>query len=116
MWRVDIPLKILDVLSPYMSQQDEKPRITTGAEIYTEDGRKLGTVRGFDEHGFNVTAEGGIEGLSIEHHRAGHEFGEGELMWRCWKCGEMGKLDGDIPDECPSCGTEKEDIYYWTED
>ncbi|MFD1646958.1 DUF7130 family rubredoxin-like protein [Haloarchaeobius litoreus] len=99
-----------------MSQQDEKPRISFGAGIYTEDGTKVGHVRGFDEHGFQVTAEDGIEGLSIEHHRAGHEFGEGELMWRCWECGEMGKLDSDIPDECPNCGTEKEDIYYWTED
>ncbi|WP_256296018.1 DUF7130 family rubredoxin-like protein [Haloarchaeobius salinus] len=99
-----------------MSQQDEKPRISFGTGIFTEDGTKVGHVRGFDEHGFHVTAEEGIEGLSIEHHRAGHEFGEGELMWRCWGCGEMGKLDADIPDECPSCGTEKEDIYYWTED
>jgi rubrerythrin len=36
-------------------------------------------------------------------------------MWRCWKCGEMGQIE-NIPDECPSCGAPKEDIYYWQED
>jgi rubrerythrin len=37
-------------------------------------------------------------------------------MWRCWECGEMGKLDTDLPEACPACGAAKEDLYYWTED
>ncbi len=96
--------------------ESQQTKLRFGTDIYTEDGTKVGTIRGFDEHGFYVTAEEGIEGMSIEHIRAGHEFGEGELMWRCWECGEMGRLDSDIPDNCPNCGTSKEDIYYWTED
>ncbi|WP_435359895.1 DUF7130 family rubredoxin-like protein [Haloarchaeobius sp. DFWS5] len=96
--------------------ESEQTRLRFGTDIYTEDGTKVGTVRGFDEHGFYVTADDGMQGMSIEHIRAGHEFGEGELMWRCWNCGEMGRLDGDIPDNCPDCNASKEDIYYWTED
>jgi rubrerythrin len=37
-------------------------------------------------------------------------------MWRCWDCGEMGRLEGDLPSSCPSCGAEKEELYYWAED
>ncbi len=87
-----------------------------GDVIYDEDGNRLGTIRGFDEHGFYVTTEGGIEALSIEHTRSGHEFGEAELMWRCWNCGEMGRIDDELPETCPNCDAPKEDIYYWTED
>lgn len=97
-----------------MSQ--EPPHVGVGQTVYTESGRKLGTVRGFDEDGFYVTTREGIVSLSIEHERAGHEFGEGELMWRCSNCGEMGDLDEGMPDECPNCGVPREDIYYWTED
>ncbi|MCT9094793.1 hypothetical protein [Haloarchaeobius sp. HME9146] len=96
--------------------ESQQTKLRFGTDIYTEDGTKVGTIRGFDEHGFYVTADEGIEGMSIEHIRAGHEFGEGELMWRCWECGEMGRLNNDIPDTCPDCGTGREDIYYWTED
>ena len=37
-------------------------------------------------------------------------------MWRCTVCGEMGEIDGGLPDTCPSCDTEKENLMYWTED
>ncbi|WP_313692858.1 DUF7130 family rubredoxin-like protein [Halorarum halobium] len=95
---------------------DEQPSVGVGQTVYTESGRSLGTVRGFDEDGFYVTTRDGIESLSIEHERAGHEFGEGELMWRCSDCGEMGEIDDDLPVECPNCGAPREHIYYWTED
>ncbi len=85
-----------------------------GETVYSEEGVALGTIRGFDEHGFYVTQEEGIEALSSEHVTPGLS-GEGELMWRCWSCGEMGELE-DIPEECPNCGAPKEDIYYWVED
>lgn len=97
-----------------MSQ--ESPDVEVGTTVYTEDGEKIGTVRGFDEDGFFVTTREGVESLSVEHERAGGSFGEAELMWRCSNCGEMGKLDDDIPDTCPNCGAPKEDLYYWTED
>ena len=90
--------------------------VTIGSEVYSEDGSKLGTIRGFDSDGFFVTTEEGIAKFSVKHERSGHDFGEAELMWRCTECGEMGDLEGGIPDECPNCGAPKEGLYYWTED
>jgi rubrerythrin len=95
---------------------ENSPSPTIGTVVYTEDGRELGRVRGFDEDGFFVTTREGIEGLSIEHERAGHEFGEAELMWRCTRCGEMATLDDGLPETCPNCDAPKEELYYWTED
>ena len=93
----------------------DDPRVMAGEAVYDDQGRKLGTVRGFDEDGFYVTTEEGIESLSVEHERSGHDFGEAELMWRCSECGEMGDVEA-LPEECPNCGAPKEALYYWTED
>lgn len=90
--------------------------VAPGTEVYDEDGTLLGTVRGFEEGGFFVSTREGIEALSIEHARSGHDFGEAELMWRCTNCGEMGRIDEGLPETCPNCGTEKENIMWWTED
>ncbi|WP_266079593.1 DUF7130 family rubredoxin-like protein [Haladaptatus caseinilyticus] len=97
-------------------EETDVEKIELGQKVHDEDGNKLGTIRGFDESGFYVTMREGYEALSIGHARAGHEFGEAELMWRCSNCGEMGDLDGGLPDNCPNCDVPKEDIYYWTED
>lgn len=96
--------------------EEEVLTIDMGQTVYDADGNAIGNVRGFEEGGFFVTTREGVEGLSIEHARSGHEFGEAELMWRCTNCGEMGEIEGGIPDECPNCGVPKEDIMYWTED
>ena len=93
----------------------EKQRLAVGETVYDDDGTALGTVRGFDEDGIFVTTRAGIEALSIEHERAGHEFGEAELVWRCSQCGAVGDLD-EMPDECPDCAAPREDLYYWIED
>jgi rubrerythrin len=90
-------------------------QLTVGQTVYDDEGTKLGTVRGFDEDGFFVTTREGIEALSVEHERAGHEFGGAELVWRCSQCGAIGEL-GDLPEECPDCAAPREDLYYWTED
>lgn len=95
--------------------EEEMSRLDLGEAIYDNEGRKLGTIRGFNEGGFYVTMREGIEELSIHHARSGHDFGEAELMWRCTECGEMGDVE-DIPDTCPNCGAPKEALYYWTED
>ena len=95
---------------------DEGTRVTFGETLYNEHGEQVGTVRGFDEHGFYVTTLEGIAGLSIEHLRAGHEFGEAELMWRCRNCGEMDDLVEEFPEACPSCDAPKEELYYFIED
>jgi rubrerythrin len=89
--------------------------LTVGQTVYDDEGAKLGTVRSFDENGVFVTTREGIEALSVEHERAGHEFGGAELVWRCSRCGAVGEL-GDLPAECPDCAAPREDLYYWTED
>ncbi|WP_415378617.1 hypothetical protein [Halosimplex sp. TS25] len=97
-----------------MSQPAEEIEIGFGQAVYDDEGNQLGTVRGFDEHGFYVTTDEGIAALSGEHLATG-EAAEAELMWRCWECGEMGDVE-DLPDACPNCGAAREDIYYWIED
>lgn len=94
----------------------ERQQLGLGTGVYTEDGERIGRIRGFDEDGFYVTRREGLEGMSVEHVRSGHEFGEAHLMWRCLECGEMGALDDELPEACPSCGSGREEIYYWTED
>ena len=93
----------------------EQPRLAVGKTVYDDDGTELGTVRGFDEDGFFVTTRDGIAALSIEHERAGHAFGEAELVWRCSQCGAIGDLES-WPAACPDCDAPREDLYYWTED
>ena len=90
--------------------------LSVGQSIYDEDGNELGQVRGFDQAGFFVTTREGVEARTVEHARSGKEFGEANLMWRCMECGEMGEIEGGLPDACPGCGTEREDLMYWTED
>jgi hypothetical protein len=90
--------------------------VSIGMTLYTEDGRTVGTVRGIEEGGVFVSMREGAEALSIEHARTGQAFGEGELMWRCMNCGEMGEIDEGLPDTCPDCGVAKEELMYWTED
>ena len=97
-----------------MSKTEERTDIDFGQTVYDDDGNPLGTVRGFDEHGFYVTTADGVATLSSEHITAG-TTGQAELMWRCWGCGEMGDV-AQVPDTCSSCGAPREDIYYWTED
>ena len=92
---------------------DER-RLRFEQTVYDERGEELGTIRGFDDDGFYVTAEEGAVPLETEHTRSA-SVGEMDLMWRCWACGELGKI-AEIPEGCPSCGAPKEDIYYWTED
>lgn len=90
--------------------------VKLGKKVYNTDGELLGEVRGIEERGFFVTSREGVERLSIEHARSGQKFGEAELMWRCSECGEMGEIEEGFPESCPNCGTEKENIMYWTED
>ncbi|WP_135827341.1 DUF7130 family rubredoxin-like protein [Halorussus halobius] len=96
--------------------EDAITKLKLGESVYDEDGDRLGKIRGFEEGGFFVTTRDGVEGMSVEHARSGHDFGEAELMWRCTNCGEMGEIDDGIPDECPNCGEPKEALMYWTED
>lgn len=87
-------------------------QVTFGQTVYDDEGNELGRVRGLDEHGFYVTTSRGVVAFSAE---AQSKSGEKLLMWRCWECGETGRIE-DIPDRCPSCGAGREEIYYWQED
>lgn len=98
-----------------MSQEEPETVVSIGQTVYDDDGSDLGTVRGFTDDGFVVTTREGMDGLSIEHERSGHEFGEAELVWRCSSCGEVGTLD-QFPDECPGCGADRSEVYYTIED
>jgi len=98
-----------------MSQRSADRQVEFGTTVYDEDGEPLGTVRGFDANGFYVTAEREDAVLSVDHERT-DRAGEAELMWRCWECGEMGNLSAELPSSCPSCGADREELYYWTED
>lgn len=94
---------------------DDQPKVTIGTTVYNDDGERLGRVRGFEEDAFVVSTAEGIAAFSVEHERAGHGFGEAELLWRCSECGALGEVE-DIPDACPDCGAAREYLYYWTED
>jgi len=96
--------------------EERAESVSVGEGMYNVDGELIGHVRGYEEGGFFVTTREGIEGLSIDHARSGHDFGEAHLMWRCLSCGEMGKLSGGMPERCSDCGTGKEDLMWWTED
>jgi hypothetical protein len=80
----------------------------------TDDGNELGRVRGLDGAGFYVQVSEERARLTLESAR--DLFGKAYVMWRCWDCGEMGKLEGDLPASCPSCAAPKEELYYWAED
>lgn len=102
--------------SPDDVTDEELDRLNLGEPVYNENGQQLGTIRGFDDAGFYVTMREGVEMMSVEHARSGHEFGEAELMWRCTNCGEMGEINEGLPSNCPNCSAPKEDLMYWTED
>ncbi len=91
-------------------------RVTIGATVYAADGTQLGTVRGIDDDGTGmlVSLRDGVEtGVS---HVPGGEHAPAELTWGCSRCGEIRRLDGDLPEECPGCGAPREDLYYRRED
>ncbi|MFB6141603.1 MAG: rubredoxin-like domain-containing protein [Halosimplex sp.] len=101
---------------PEREATDEVESLSFGQTLYNEEGDPVGTIRGMEEGGVFVTTRDGVEGLSVEHARSGHSFGAAELMWRCTNCGEMGEIEDGLPENCPNCGVEKEDLMYWTED
>jgi rubrerythrin len=95
--------------------EDDFEGIEHGQTVYDADGNELGSVRGFDEAGFYVLAEERYRTEDVEHTR--DIFGKEYAMWRCWECGEMGRIEGeDLPSACPDCGAPREELYYWAED
>lgn len=100
-----------------MANETRAERVVgVGKTLYTADGRPVGTVRGVEEDGLFVSVREDVGSFSIEHVRAGHEFGGAELVWRCTECGEIGDLAEALPGACPNCGAEREALMYSTED
>lgn len=88
--------------------------VSPGQSVFDEDGNELGRIRGVDRDGFYVRAPDS-RGLTLENAR--DVFGKAYVMWRCWECGQMGRIDGEqLPEECPDCGAPREALYYWAED
>ena len=88
--------------------------VEIGETIYNEDGESLGTVRGLDDDGFYVLAPENAPTTTVSQAR--ELTGRDYIMWRCWECGAMGKITGDLPSTCPECGVSREELYYWAED
>ncbi|MFC7059256.1 DUF7130 family rubredoxin-like protein [Halovenus salina] len=95
-----------------MNEETASRTVQSGKTVYDSEGNTLGVVRGFDQHGFYVTADADVEVLPESPSQSERTDA---VMWRCWECGEMGRI-ADIPESCPSCGAPREDIYYWQED
>jgi preprotein translocase subunit YajC len=103
---------LIAIQHKHMSKTTEQRELKPGETVYDESGDRIGTVRGIDEHGFYVKAD---EDVTVLRGPSGRTEHSDALMWRCWDCGEMGQIE-NIPEECPSCGASKEEIYYWQED
>lgn len=88
--------------------------VEIGETIYNEDEEVLGTVRGIDDDGFYVLAPEDAPEASLAETR--ELTGRDYIMWRCWECGEMGKIEGSLPANCPRCDAPREELYYWAED
>lgn len=88
--------------------------VEIGETIYNADGESLGTVRGVDSDGFYVLAPEDARTKPVAEARG--LTGRDYIMWRCWDCGEMGKIEVSLPATCPECGAPREELYYWAED
>ncbi|MFC7069908.1 DUF7130 family rubredoxin-like protein [Halobaculum lipolyticum] len=98
-------------------QHEEGPKLTdvsAGQSVYDAEGNELGTVRGVDDAGFYVLAAEGTGAVSLDEAR--DVLGKAYVMWRCWECGAMGRIEGQLPARCPDCDAPREDLYYWAED
>lgn len=97
------------------SDQELYLEIAIGEPVFDANGNKLGRVRGLDRAGFYV--RGDSSARSSEPVTSIRDItGTAYVMWRCWNCGEMGRIEGELPESCPSCDGPREDLYYWAED
>lgn len=89
--------------------------IEIGDPVFDARGRELGSVRGLDRAGFYVIAESD-DTTSAPLTTIRDITGTAYVMWRCWECGEMGRIEQELPEMCPDCGAPREELYYWAED
>lgn len=89
-------------------------KVSIGEPLYDSAGELVGEVRGVEDSGLYVSNED-YDPAEFDHDTVVPNIGEGELVWRCGSCGEVGRIQ-EMPDGCPSCTAPKEELYYWTED
>lgn len=85
-----------------------------GQQVYNEAGRLIGVIQAVTETGVEVNTRSDVEALSLRQ-SSSVNLGEGYLVWRCSECGELGDID-QIPEQCPSCGASRENLYAYLED
>jgi rubrerythrin len=88
--------------------------LTPGQHLYDAEGREVGVIRAITDTGVEVTTRGDVETVSLKR-ALDTDVGEGYLVWRCATCGELGDLD-EMPDRCPGCGANREELYAYLED
>lgn len=85
-----------------MSQKDDRlyAGVAIGETIYNEEGEELGTVRGIDDDGFYVLtpADAPEKPLTEARELMGRDY----IMWRCWECGAMDKIEASLPQSAPN--------------
>lgn len=95
----------------------DEPSVEPGEAVYTETGRLIGRISGYDNDSFEVEPVESDDRDGVDQEEIpGQEFGEGYLMWQCGECGEMGELDDSMPESCPSCGAPREAVSMVRED
>ena len=99
---------------PSEISSDSLVDVEIGTTVYDAAGNELGTVRGLDDVGFYVRSTEGTGTVGLDEAR--DIFGKAYVMWRCWECGEMGRIEDALPEACPACGAAREELYYWAED
>lgn len=104
--------------------------VEPGTVLYDPEGDPVGVVTGVTGEGLEVTPpaeelaaeDGEASMVSAADDEAGVEtepggaFGKAYLVWRCDECGEVGQVDGDLPEECPGCGAPGRTLYRVAED
>lgn len=93
---------------------DER-HLSIGEGVYTSGGDRIGTIVDITGGSVQVKLDDDTTVTTKGHDERSLGYGEVELMWRCSRCGELGQIE-EMPDSCPSCGADKEELYYWTED
>ena len=95
--------------------KEERPRrVRIGEPVYDSEGTQVGRVQRITPNG--VVISGRNLPLASPFEATQHLDGTMHLMWRCNQCGEVGKLTGALPELCPNCQAQRQDLYYWTED
>lgn len=88
--------------------------VTIGEPVFDRDGNRIGQVESVEPNGIVVTDRPASVSLPVGSTQ--HLDGTMYLMWRCHRCGEMGKLTGSLPERCPHCQAPREHLYYWADD